>query len=230
MSESPKVSVVIPVYNEKATILEIIDKVRATGLVSEIVVVDDGSTDGTRELLDTIKYPEVRVLKHEKNAGKGAAVKTGFASVTGDIAIIQDADLEYDPNDYKALITPIVEGRADVVYGTRYGGSARKVDSLCHYMINRFITTFFNVLMNRHFTDMETCYKVFKTEVIKKINIKSKRFGVDPELTAKTAKMRCRVFEVPISYVARGYDEGKKIGWRDGIATLLHILRFRFFN
>jgi glycosyltransferase involved in cell wall biosynthesis len=228
MKENPRLSVVIPVYNEKATILDIIERVRATGLVHEIVVVDDGSTDGTRDVLDTIKRPDVRVIKHEKNAGKGAALKTGFAAVTGDIVVIQDADLEYDPREYPILMAPIVEGRADVVYGTRFAGGAHRVLYFWHYLGNRLLTLFSNMLTNLNLTDMETCYKVFKADVIKKIDIKSKRFGVEPELTAKVARLRCRIHEVPISYHGRDYSEGKKIGWRDGMAALWHILKFHF--
>jgi glycosyltransferase involved in cell wall biosynthesis len=228
MKENQRLSVIIPVYNEKATILDVIERVRATGLVHEIVVVDDGSTDGTRDVLDTVKRPDVRVIKHEKNAGKGAALKTGFTNVTGDIVIIQDADLEYDPREYPILMAPIIEGRADVVYGTRFAGGAHRVLYFWHYLGNRLLTLLSNMLTNLNLTDMETCYKVFKADIIKKIDIKSKRFGVEPELTAKVARLRCRIYEVPISYHGRDYSEGKKIGWRDGMAALWHILKFHF--
>jgi len=228
MKEIQRLSVVIPVYNEKATILDIIERVRATGLVHEIVVVDDGSTDGTRDVLAPLTLPDVRVITHEKNAGKGAALKTGFAAVTGDIVVIQDADLEYDPREYPILMAPIVEGRADVVYGTRFAGGAHRVLYFWHYLGNRLLTLLSNMLTNLNLTDMETCYKVFKADVIKKIDIKSKRFGVEPELTAKVARLRCRIYEVPISYHGRDYSEGKKIGWRDGMAALWHILKFHF--
>jgi glycosyltransferase involved in cell wall biosynthesis len=228
MKDNPRLSVVIPVYNEKDTILAVIDQVRSTGHAAEIIVVDDGSSDGTGDVLDTVKHPEVRVFKHEKNAGKGAALKTGFAQVTGDIVIIQDADLEYDPREYPILTAPIIQGRADVVYGTRFAGGTHRVLYFWHYIGNRLLTLFSNMLTNLNLTDMETCYKVFKADILKKIDVKSKRFGVEPELTAKVARMRCRIFEVPISYYGRDYSEGKKIGWRDGIAALWHIVKFHF--
>ncbi len=225
-----RISVVIPVYNEEETVLDVIERVRSTELVSEIVVVDDGSSDGTWNVLQGLNHPDVRVFRHEKNSGKGSALKTGFAHVTGDIVIIQDADLEYDPGEYPVLINPIVQGRADVVYGTRFAGGTHRVLFFWHYVGNRLLTLLSNMLTNLNLTDMETCYKVFRADVIRKIDIKSKRFGVEPELTAKVARMGCRIYEVPISYYGRDYLEGKKITWRDGLAAVWHILRFRFFK
>jgi glycosyltransferase involved in cell wall biosynthesis len=227
-----KLSVVIPVFNEKDTIEEILRRVQAVdvGLEKEIIVVDDGSTDGTRDTLKSLGSPQVKIFLHEKNTGKGGALRTGFAQAGGDIILIQDADLEYDPREYPKLLEPILDGRADVVYGSRFLGGPHRVLFFWHYVANRFLTTFSNMLCNLNLTDMETCYKVFRREVAQKIDLKSKRFGCEPEITAKVAKQKCRVYEVPISYSGRDYAEGKKIGWKDGLAALFHIIRFRFFN
>jgi glycosyltransferase involved in cell wall biosynthesis len=227
-----KFSVVIPVFNEKNTIEEIIRRVQAVdvGLEKEIIVVDDGSTDGTRELLQNFASPRVRALFHEKNMGKGAALHTGFAQAQGEIVLVQDADLEYDPREYSKLLEPILDGRADAVYGSRFLGGPHRVLFFWHYVGNRVLTTFSNMLTNLNLTDMETCYKVFRREFLEKIKLKSQRFGFEPEITVKLAKLKCRIFEVPISYSGRLYEEGKKIGWKDGVAALFHIIRYKFFN
>ena len=222
-------SVVIPVYNEEGTIAEILERVRATPFRKEIIVVDDCSTDRTREILAGLGE-HIRAFYHEKNQGKGAALRTGFAQVTGDIVLIQDADLEYDPADYGRLLKPILDGHADVVYGSRFLGGPQRVHLFWHRLGNSLITLLSNMLTNLNLTDMETCYKVFKADVIRNIAIKSNRFGVEPELTAKLARMRRRIYEVPISYYGRDYSEGKKITWLDGLAAVWHIVRFRFFN
>ncbi|MCL5284012.1 MAG: glycosyltransferase family 2 protein [Armatimonadetes bacterium] len=224
-------SVLIPVYNEIETIKTILDRVMAVVINKEIVVVDDGSTDGTRELLKQEiegRYPDVHIYYHEHNAGKGAAVRTAIEKATGDYIIIQDADLEYDPNEYHTLLKPMLDGRADVVYGSRFLGGPHRVLFFWHYMANRFLTTLSNLLTNLNLTDMEVCYKVFRSEVIKSIHIRSDRFDFEPEITAKVAKKRCRVYEVPISYSGRDYNEGKKIGWRDGLVAIWTILKYRF--
>ena len=227
-----KLSVVIPVYNEKSTIREIIRRVQAVdvGMEREIVVVDDGSTDGTRDVLPELASGEVRIFLHEKNRGKGRALQTGFANALGDIVLIQDADLEYDPRDYLTLLTPILEGRADVVYGSRFLGGPHRVLFFWHSVGNRLLTTFSNMVSNLNLTDMETCYKVFRSEVLRQIRLRSERFGFEPEITIKMAKLKCRVYEVPVSYSGRDYAEGKKIGWKDGVAAIFHIVRFRFFD
>ncbi len=224
------ISVVIPVFNEKDTISTLLDKVRATPLEKEIIVVDDASTDGTRDVLAKEEQRGVRVVYHEVNRGKGAALRTGFRHVTGDIVIIQDADLEYHPAEYPRLLEPILDGRADVVYGSRFLGGPHRVLYFWHYVGNRFLTLLSNMTTNLNLTDMETCYKVFKTEILERIELKSDRFGFEVEFTAKVAKLRCRIYETPISYSGRSYLEGKKIGWRDGIAALIHIIRFRFWD
>ncbi len=224
-------SILIPVYNEKETIKTILDRVRAVAINKEIVVVDDGSTDGTRELLKQEiegHYPDVRIYYHERNCGKGAAVRTAIEKATGEYVIIQDADLEYDPNEYHTLLKPMLDGRADVVYGSRFLGGPHRVLFFWHYMANRFLTTLSNLLTNLNLTDMEVCYKVFRAEVIKSIQIRSDRFDFEPEITAKVAKKRCRIYEVPLSYSGRDYDEGKKIGWRDGLVAIWTILKYRF--
>ena len=227
-----KLSVVIPVFNEQATIAEIIRRVRAVdvGLEKEIIVVDDGSTDGTRETLQPLAAPGLTVVLHEKNQGKGAALRTGFTRTTGDIVLVQDADLEYDPREYPRLIEPILDGRADVVYGSRFLGGPHRVLYYWHYVGNRLLTTLSDMLSNLNLTDMETCYKVFRREVLEKIRIKSSRFGFEPEITMKVAKLKCRVYEMPISYSGRDYAQGKKIGWKDGLAAFFHLIRFRFFD
>jgi len=227
-----KISVIIPVYNEKSTITEIIARVRAVDLAKEIIIVDDGSTDGTSEQLVEIgsKFENVNVLSHKKNRGKGAALRTGFASASGEIIIVQDADLEYDPRDYEMLLIPILDGRADVVYGSRFLGGPHRVLFFWHYVGNKFLTLLCDALSNLNITDMETCYKVFKKEVLDDIKLKSNRFGFEPEFTMKIAKKGFRVYEVPISYSGRTYEEGKKIGWRDGLAAIFAILWFRFFD
>jgi len=228
-----KLSIVIPVYNEKDTLEEILRRVQATPYDKEIITVDDASVDGSRDVLDRLaqQYDNVRTFYHEKNQGKGAALRTGFAQVTGDVVIIQDADLEYDPVDYPALIDPIQKGLADVVYGSRLiGAQPHRVLFFWHYMGNRCVTFLSNMFTNLNLSDMEVGYKVFKAEVLKDLTIRSNRFGVEPELTAKVAKKRCRIYEVPISYHGRDYAHGKKITWRDGIAAIFHILRFRFFD
>jgi glycosyltransferase involved in cell wall biosynthesis len=227
-----KLSVIVPVYNERKTIEEIIRRVQAVDLdlEKEIIVVDDGSTDGTREALQSLALAELRVVVHEKNKGKGAALRSGFDRAEGDIILIQDADLEYDPREYPKLLEPILDGRADVVYGSRFLGGPHRVFYFWHYVGNRFLTTFSNMLSNLNLTDMETCYKVLRRDVLQKINLKSPRFGFEPEITVKLAKLRCRIYEVPISYSGRDYAEGKKIGWKDGLAALFHLIRFRFFN
>ena len=226
-----KLSIVIPAYNEKSTIKEIIERVRATPYDKEIIVVDDGSTDGSREILKEIEGdPGLRIFFHEKNTGKGAALRTGFGYVTGDIVIIQDADLEYDPAEYGNLIKPILDGKADVVYGSRFLGGPHRVLYFWHSVANHFLTFFSNMMTNLNLTDMETCYKVFRREVLQNISIKSNRFGVEPEITAKVARLDARVYEIPISYSGRKYSEGKKIGWKDAVSAFFFIIKFKIFN
>jgi len=220
------------VYNEIDTIDEILKQVKEidVGMDKEIVLIDDCSTDGTRERLREIEKEEaesdVKVFYHEKNQGKGAALRTGFQNVTGDITLIQDADLEYNPREYPKLLEPILDGRADVVYGSRFSGGTHRA-LFWHYMANRLLTFLSNIFTNLNLTDMETCYKVFKTSLLKEIPLKCDRFGFEPEITAKIAKRKYRVYETPISYSGRDYSEGKKINWKDGIAALYHIIRFR---
>jgi glycosyltransferase involved in cell wall biosynthesis len=227
-----KLSVVMPVCNEKDTIHEIIARVLKvdTGLEKELVIVDDFSTDGTRDILGQLDNPRIKVFFHPKNMGKGAALRTGFSQAQGDIVLIQDADLEYDPREYPKLLEPILDGRADVVYGSRFLGGPHRVLFFWHYVANKMLTGFANLLSNLNLTDMETCYKVFKKDVLSRIRLKSDRFGFEPEVTIKVAKLKCRVYEVPISYSGRDYSEGKKIGWKDGLAAIYHLLRYKFFK
>jgi len=242
-------SIVIPVYNERAFIEELLLRVQAVQLKKEILVIDDGSTDGTRLLLQEFEKAQsegrrdvpvhngrsnlplqnIRFLFQGRNRGKGAAVRRGFEAATGDIVLVQDADLEYDPQDYEKLLAPIFDGRADVVYGSRFLGGPQRVHYFWHYAGNRFLTLLSDMLTNLKLTDMETCYKVFRREVIQDIKFKSDRFGFEPECTAKIAKGNWRVYEVPISYSGRTYAEGKKITWRDGVSTLWCILRYNLF-
>ena len=227
-----KISVIIPVYNEALTIKEIIFRVQNVDLEKEIIVVDDHSTDGTSAQLKDIneQYENVQILTHDRNRGKGAALRTGFAAAGGDIIIIQDADLEYDPQEYKVLLGPILDGRADVVYGSRFLGGPHRVLFFWHYVGNKFLTLLADVFSNLNLSDMETCYKVFKKNVLNEIKLRSNRFGFEPEFTMKVAKKGFRVYEVPISYSGRTYEEGKKIVWKDGLKAIFAILWFRFFD
>jgi len=230
-----KLSIVIPVYNERATLEELVSRVIAqdVGLTREIVLVDDGSTDGTRDLYPKIveRWPaeEIHVHLQDRNQGKGAALRAGFARVTGDIVLIQDADLEYDPHDYPKLLAPILDGKADVVYGSRFVGSeAKRVLFFWHMVGNRLLTLLSNAMTNLNLTDMETCYKVFRAEVVRSLRLRSHGFTIEPELTAKVARGHWRIYEVGISYAGRDYSEGKKITWVDGVRALWAVLRFRF--
>jgi len=223
-----KISVVIPIFNEKNTVLRLLEKVRSQKLDQEIIMVDDGSTDGTREILKGLAYPEVKVVFHERNQGKGAALRTGFQHAAGDIVIVQDADLEYDPGEYPRLIKPIVDNLADVVFGARFMGGPHRVLYFWHYFGNKLLTLITNVLYNVNLNDMETCYKVFRREALQGVTIRSDRFGFEPEITAKVAKRKLRIYEVPISYFGRTYEEGKKVTWKDGFSALAALLKFRF--
>jgi len=224
-------SVVIPVYNEVDNIREIHARVHAVDIVKEIILVDDGSTDGTREILRGMSDDTTKVVLHEYNQGKGAALRTGFRNVTGDIVIIQDADLEYDPAQYPKLVQPILEGKADVVYGSRFvTGDYRRVLYFWHMVGNSLLTLLSNMLTNLNLTDMETCYKVFRREVLEKITIEENRFGFEPEITAKIAKLNVRIYETGISYSGRTYTQGKKIGWKDGFSAIRCILKYNLLR
>jgi glycosyltransferase involved in cell wall biosynthesis len=242
----PKVSVVIPVYNEKSTIEEILRRVVDTDIRKEVIIVDDCSTDGTRQMLenlaasqaggettvsgtdaeDSLSLKDLRFFFQQVNQGKGAALRRGFREATGEIVLVQDADLEYDPRDYEKLLEPIVDGRADVVYGSRFLGGPQRVHYFWHYVANRMLTLLSDIFTNLKLTDMETCYKVFRREVLQGIELKSDRFGFEPEITAKIAKRDWRIYEVPISYAGRTYEEGKKITWKDGVQALWCIVRY----
>ncbi len=227
MQAEPVLSVVMPCFNERGSIETIVDRVLGSPYTAELVVVDDCSTDGTRELLEKVDDPRVRIVLHDRNQGKGAALRTGFASVAGEYVIVQDADLEYDPADYEALLAPLLAGRADVVYCSRFqGGDAHRVLYFWHFVGNRLLTLASNVFTNLNLTDMETCYKAFRREVLDSITIEEDRFGFEPEITAKVAAGGWRVYEVGISYDGRTYDEGKKTGWRDGVHALRCVLRY----
>ncbi len=220
-------SVVIPVYNERDTLGVLLDAVLARPEVTEVILVDDCSTDGTREILRGFAGREkVTVLFHPCNRGKGAALRTGFAAATCDIVLIQDADLEYDPEDYPLLLAPILSGRADAVFGSRFLGGTHRVLYFWHYLANRFLTLLSNVFTGINLSDMEVCYKVIRRDVLQKISFQCERFGIEPEITAKLAQLHVRIYEVPVSYYGRTYDEGKKIGWRDGVAAVYWIVRF----
>jgi glycosyltransferase involved in cell wall biosynthesis len=225
----PTVSIVIPCYNEAATLEQVIDKVLAAPVANlEVIVVDDGSTDGTAEVLRHKIAPRVaRVLRHERNQGKGAALRTGFSAASGEIVLVQDADLEYDPRDYPRLLQPILEDRADVVFGSRFsGGESHRVLYFWHSVMNKLLTLLSNMLTDLNLTDMEVCYKVFRRSVLERIAIEEDRFGFEPEITAKVAKLGCRIYEVGISYSGRTYEEGKKIGWRDGLRAVWCIVKY----
>jgi glycosyltransferase involved in cell wall biosynthesis len=226
-----KLSIVIPVYNEKDTILKVLDRIRQVDLPKEMIVVDDSSTDGTREVLQSLPASsDLRVIFQPVNKGKGAALRAGFSAVSGDIVVIQDADLEYDPAEYPKLIEPILANKADVVYGSRFLGGPHRVLFYWHSLGNRILTTLSNMLTDLNLTDMETCYKIFRAKILEEITLRENRFGFEPEFTAKVSKRRYRIFEVPISYSGRDYSEGKKIGWKDGVAALYFIIKYRFFD
>ena len=228
-SPTRTVTVVIPVYNERHTILDLLERVRNVGVVSELVVVEDFSTDGTRELLQSLPpVPDLKLVFHDRNRGKGAGLRSGFAAATGDIVIIQDADLEYDPREYPKLLQPILEDRADVVYGSRFaGGESHRVLYFWHYLGNRALTLMSNAFTNLNLTDMETCYKVFRREILQQVQVEENRFGFEPEITGKVAALRCRIYEVGISYAGRTYEEGKKITWKDGVRAIWCIVKYR---
>jgi glycosyltransferase involved in cell wall biosynthesis len=245
--DNPKVSIVIPAYNEKATIEEILRRVLDTEVRKEVIIVDDCSTDGTRQILEgmaarqesneksapaqdggePVELRDLRFFFQASNQGKGAALRRGFAEASGEIVLVQDADLEYDPRDYGVLLEPIIDGRADVVYGSRFLGGPQRVHYFWHYVGNRTLTLFSDIFTNLKLTDMETCYKAMRKEVLKGMELKSNRFGFEVEITAKIAKGKWRVYEVPISYAGRTYEEGKKITWKDGVQALWYIIRYR---
>lgn len=228
-----KLSIVIPCFNEKSTIQDIVTAVKNSPIKDrEIVIVDDCSTDGTREVLKTTIAPQVdKIVYHEVNQGKGAALRTGFKHVTGDVVVVQDADLEYDPQEYGRLLEPIESGKADVVFGSRFiSDRPHRVVYFWHMVGNHILTLCSNMFSNLNLTDMETCYKMFRREIIQSIEIEESRFGFEPEITAKVAKLRCRIYEVGISYYGRTYDEGKKIGWRDGVRAIYAIVKYNVFR
>ncbi|MCB0208365.1 MAG: glycosyltransferase family 2 protein [Anaerolineae bacterium] len=229
-----KLSIIMPCYNERKTIFEIVQQVLTVELPveRELVIVDDCSTDGTRDYLHSLKgHCAIKVVFHEVNQGKGAALRTGFQHATGDMVLIQDADLEYDPNEYTKLLKPILDGKADVVFGSRFaGGESHRVLYFWHSLGNRFLTFLSNMFTNLNLTDMEVCYKVFKKSVIDQISIEEDRFGFEPEVTAKVARLNCAIYEVGISYYGRTYDEGKKISWRDGVRAIYAILKYGYFQ
>lgn len=224
-----KLSVIIPCYNERPTVATVIERVRAVGLAHEIIVVDDGSTDGSREVLAQIDpRDDLKIILHDHNQGKGAAVRTGFKAATGDVLLIQDADLEYDPREYPILLRPIEEGISKVVYGSRFLGGPRKAMFFWNMVANRTLTFVTNILYNAILSDMETCYKVFRAEVVREIPLRSRRFDFEPEITAKVLKRGYRIYEVPISYNGREWEEGKKITWKDGVIAMWTLFRYRF--
>jgi len=228
-----KLSIIIPCYNEKDTIIDLLEAVRKSPIPDkEIVLVDDGSSDGTRDLLQTLSSDDLRIIFHETNKGKGAALRTGFSEASGDICIVQDADLEYDPQEYPLVIGPIVEGKADVVFGSRFqGGRPHRVVYFWHRMGNAFLTTMSNMFTDLNLSDMETCYKAFRREIIQSIDIRENRFGFEPEITAKIARNKnWRIYEVGISYYGRTYDQGKKIGWKDGFRAIYCILKYNLLK
>jgi glycosyltransferase involved in cell wall biosynthesis len=231
----PTLSVVIPVYNEEATVEQLIDRVRRAPLEQsmELVVVDDASTDGTRKVLERVAAEsagDLRLILRPQNGGKGAAVRAGIEAARGEILLIQDADLEYDPRDYPLLLEPILEGQADVVFGNRFHGGPHRVLYFWHYVANRLLTLLTNLVTGINLSDMEVGYKVFRTDLAKGLGLTADRFGIEPEIVIKVARLRCRIYEVPIRYYGRTYEEGKKITWRDGVAAFWFILRYRFFS
>lgn len=228
-----KLSIVIPVYNECSTLADLLNQVVAVELplTKEIILVDDASTDGSRQIIENLETPNLKKIFHTTNKGKGAALRSGFKETTGDIVIIQDADLEYDPQEYSKLLKPILDNKADVVYGSRFVGSeAHRVLYFWHLLGNKFLTIVSNMMTNLNLTDMETCYKVFRKDILDQIQITENRFGFEPEITAKISRLKCRIYEVGISYCGRTYSDGKKINWRDGVSALRCILKYRFFN